>query len=143
MYMLKPICIAMSFTFQEHLVEKRMLKPNEEHALLDDLEFPPKLQWLKLIYETKLQQYDHSCLTNAAEMLDKCEIQYGLGNSLDLMAGVAEQMYYKNDFRKSYHLSKRIIDHVRTPSCTKHSRNIRRIHTTTLYCRSTSAVWYM
>lgn len=94
----------------EHLVEKRMLNYDEERSLLAALSFPPHLQWLKLVYETKLQQYDQSCNSGLVDRFHQLETEYELTSNLDLLAGVAEHHYNRNDFRKCYQLSKIIIE---------------------------------
>jgi len=79
-----------------------MLKHSEERELLDALTFPPELQWLRMVYETKLQQYDHTANANVLEQLTHFEKEYALGGNLDLLAGVASHHYYSNDFRYAH-----------------------------------------
>lgn len=92
------------------LVDKRMLKYSEERSLLTELHFPAELSWLKLLYQTKLQQYDPSCHTTVDQHVQTLDTEYGLKSNLDLIAGVAEHHYYRNDFRRCYDLAKMVID---------------------------------
>jgi len=95
----------------DNLVQKRMLSHKEESSLLSSITFPPHLEWLKLVYQTKLQQHDISRNSQVINNFHKLEAEFGLVANLDLLAGVAEHHYYRNDFRKCYQLSKVIIDH--------------------------------
>jgi len=120
-YMAALRCDVTCFEALENLAEKRMLNYNDEHKFLNELQFPADLQWLKLIYESKLQftpgrSFSGSfsfvltfllfCSVNVANALGPS----GLASNLDLMAGVAEHHYYRNEFRQAYSASKSIID---------------------------------
>lgn len=103
-YMSALRCDVNCFEALESLIEKRMLNYNDEREFLDSLDFPENLQWLKLIYVSKLQYTPAS--VDVAYALSAS----GLGTNLDLLAGVAEHHYYRNDFREAYRLSKNIIN---------------------------------
>lgn len=103
-YMAALSCDVTCFEALENLAEKRMLNYNDEQKFLNSLQFPDDLQWLKLIYESKLQYTPGSA--DVANALGPS----GLASNLDLMAGVAEHHYYRNEFRQAYSLSKSIID---------------------------------
>lgn len=89
-----------------------------EQSLLNELTFPASLQWLRLIYENKIQQYSHSTAPESIDeslhtihtRYDVLTDTYGFQDNLDLMSSLAEYEYSQQNYLKSYEISKRIID---------------------------------
>jgi hypothetical protein len=74
-----------------------------ERALFASLQFPPSLHWLQLIYQNKIEQYNHTSTIN--EQYNEL-VSYGFYENLELRVGLAENAYYRNDFNYCIKLCK-------------------------------------
>ena len=117
----------------ERLIDQRMLSVDDEHKLMNQLNFTPELQWLKLLYWNKIQQYNVCSTRNINQqqndndtnnqqiqeqppddtLVDRINIlqsTYGLTHNLDIQSSLAIHYYYSHQYQMAYSISKAITD---------------------------------
>ncbi|OQR96789.1 cell division cycle protein 16, partial [Thraustotheca clavata] len=88
-----------------HLVDKQMLSAEEEHRMLESLQFTaPHDQYLKSLYAAQLCRYDQS--PSIQEKFQPVEEIYGLGDNVDVVLAKAEAYHYQHDTERAYRLCK-------------------------------------
>lgn len=116
----------------DQLMKHSLLKPNEELALLDQLDFDsiktedPTLaqeaaQFTKLLYTTRLSKYaSPSALSNATETLST---HYNLSNNPDLLLSRAETLYTQCRFQEALTITSSILNSQNIPSWSSSTSN--------------------
>eukprot|EP01083_Nonionella_stella_P097135 273046_1 len=101
-------CDVKCFEAFERLIDKRVLSLAEERELFDSLVFPADMDWLKLMYLAKIDEYD-SNTTQISKHITELETKYGLGDNSDIQACRATSLYYQGEYHESNSISTRLI----------------------------------
>lgn len=88
----------------DRIVDKRMLGARDERELLEELKFPPGMEWLKLVYANKLDQYDPKS-SSVPENIAQLE-EAGFQHNIDIESALAHHHYNHNNYKAVYAITK-------------------------------------
>jgi len=92
----------------EKLIDKNLLNTKEQSDLLQEIQFSPEDQWMKLFYATKIDRF---CFngnnSNALKILNN---EYGLSRNHDVRCSEAERNFYSQKYVQAYELTKQVIE---------------------------------